>query len=124
MALETLKNVDTIGGYGVVHILKEEDREGFRVEHIEGKHSPIVVDHVDNSITFFLQNKPIKEVGVNGCQVDSLIHAAFIIIDGFDKQLPCAENKEVAQCLFDALMLLKKRTSDRESRGVEGTNQP
>ena len=124
MALKTLKNVDAIGGYGVVHILKEEDREGFRVEHIEGKHSPIVVDHVDNSITFVIQNKPIKEVGVNGCQVDTLIHTAMLIIDGLDKKFPCYENKEASQCLFDAMMWLKKRTLNREARGVEGTSQP
>ena len=123
MALQTLENMDEIGGYGVVHILKEEDREGFRTEYVEGKYSPIIVDHVDNRIEFKIQNGPIKEVGVNGCQVDTLIHAALLIIAGLNENLPCPENGNAIAHLKSALMELQKRTRDREQRGVEGTSR-
>ncbi len=132
--LETLKNVDTIGGFPVVVMdeLREKYPEKFNeaggmdYKWFEKEIRPknfIYIRHDVNSISFTLQNKPIKEVGVNGCQVDTIIHTAMLIIDGLDKQFPCAENKEASQCLFDALMWLKKRTLNREARGVEGTSQ-
>ena len=44
-----------------------------------------VVVH-DNSITFHLQEGPIMDVGVNGCQVDEMIAAARRIVEFFNKR--------------------------------------
>lgn len=73
-----------------------------------------------NSISFTIQKGPIKENGVNGCQVDTIIEAARLIIKGFNKQFPSRENSLVITKLEEALHWLEHRKKDRESRGVEG----
>jgi hypothetical protein len=74
-------------------------------------------------ISFRIQNGPIKEVGVNGCQVDTLIYAARAIIDGLHKKFPCRENLMVLGRLADALYWLEIRKRNREKRGVEGKSK-
>ena len=74
-----------------------------------------------NSLSFTLQDGPIKESGINGVQVDTLIHAARQIIHGFNKKIPCRENALALTRLDEALHWLNARTKDREQRGVEGT---
>ena len=94
MALETLKGVEEIGGFRVNQFYEDETIKAVRWnEYIE-------IDHEVNTIKFTIQNGPIKENGVNGCQVDTLIHAAKHII-------------------FE----LEDRKADREKRGVEGLNK-
>jgi len=83
----------------------------------------IRVMHFSNSILFKIQNGPIKEHGVNGCQVDTLIHAAKMILEGFNKKFPCRENSVAITKLDESIMWLEKRTKDREARKVEGTSQ-
>ena len=83
----------------------------------------IYVRHDVNSISFTLQNKPIKEVGVNGCQVDTIIEAATAILEGLNKNYPCRENSIAITKLQEATMWLAKRKADREARNVEGTSQ-
>ena len=133
MALETLKDVKEIGGFPVVVMdkLREQYPEKFNESgsmdynwfetEIRPNHF-IYIRHDVNSISFTIQNKPIKEVGVNGCQVDTLIHAALLIIAGLDNKFPCEHNKNAIGHLKEALMDLQARTRDRELRGVEGTN--
>jgi len=76
-----------------------------------------------HSLSFTIQNGPIKEAGVNGCQVDTLIHAARAIIDGLNKKFPCRENACAITKLDEALHWLEARTRDRTERGVEGKNK-
>jgi hypothetical protein len=115
MALETLLGIKEIGGFKVEH---EGLDAGFHSDH------HIVIDHGENIISFKIQNGPIKEVGVNGCQVDTLIHAARHIIEGLNKKFPCGLNKHALRNLGQALAWLDARKADRERRGVEGRNQP
>ncbi len=61
--------------------------------------------------------------GVNGCQVDTLIHAALIMLEGLDKEVPSDWNKRAIINLRDATHSLEKRKQERESRGVEGTSK-
>lgn len=131
MALETLKGIEKIGEYPVMEMdsLRERFPERFREDgsmdynwfetEIRPNHF-IYIRHDVNSISFTIQNKPIKEVGVNGCQVDALIHAALLIIAGLDNKFPCEHNKNAIGHLKEALMDLQARTRDREERGVEG----
>lgn len=134
MALETLKDVKEIGGFKVVDMnaIKETNPEMFRpdgsmIYHIfDEKIRPfnfIYIRHDVNSLSFNLQNGPIKEKGVNGCQVDTLIEAAKVILEGLNKNFPCRENASAITKLDEALMWLQKRKTDREKRGVEGTSQ-
>lgn len=134
MALKTLKGVTEIGGFKVVDMnaIRETNPEMFRPdgsmiyhlfdEQIRPFHF-IYVRHDVNSISFNIQNGPIKEVGVNGCQVDTLIEAAKKIIEGLNAKSPCRENAMVITKLDEALLWSMKRKLDREARGVEGTSQ-
>jgi len=134
MALETLKDVKQIGNFDVV--VMDELREQFPTlfnedggmdwKKFEADIRPtkfIYLRHDKNSISFTIQKGPIKEAGVNGCQVDTLIEAAKLILEGFNKNFPCRENSLAITKLDEALMWLEKRTKDRVKRQVEGTNQ-
>lgn len=120
MALETLKGITKIDGFDVV-VVKEEGA-GCGVDYTMGKQNPVMINHIDNRIEFQVQKEPIKENGVNGCQVDTIIATAKIIIEGLNKNFPCRENSIVITKLDEAIMWLKKRKQDREERGVEGKN--
>lgn len=134
MALETLKDIRRIGGFDVVVMdeLRESNPEMFRpdgsmIYHLfDEKIRPfhfIYLRHDVNSISFNIQKGPIKEFGVNGCQVDTLIETAKLIIEGLNRQFPCRENSVAITKLDEALLWLYKRKADREARGVEGTSQ-
>lgn len=116
MALETLKGVKEIGGFDVIH-------HNARVYHAPAPEHFVYVDHNLNSIAFKIQDGPVKENGVNGCQVDTLIHAAREIILGLNKNFPCEENTCAIECLTCAIYWLNERKKDRESRNVEGYNK-
>lgn len=118
MALETLKNINEIAG---AQIFQVEVGGAMNRANADGCH--IHVYHEDNSIKFHIQQGPIKEVGVNGCQVDSLIDIAVNIIRGLNKKYPCRENSVAITKLEEALMWLEARTKDRTVRGVEGLNK-
>lgn len=134
MALETLKGVSKIGGFEVVVMddLREKYPERFTEtgamdhkwfeETIRPKNF-IYVRNDKNSLAFTIQNGPIKEAGVNGCQVDTIIETAKVIIEGLNKKFPCRENAMVITKLDEALMWSLKRKMDREARNVEGTSQ-
>lgn len=116
MALETLKEVTEIDGFPVVH------QEGPGRKVLQDREF-VEVDHDKNAITFKIQNGPIGENGVNGCQVDTMIIAAAEIIRGLNKKFPCRENSCAITHLDEALHWLKARKTDRVKRGVEGTDQ-
>lgn len=112
MALETLKDVKDVGGFEINHTPYQPNRN-FHV----------LVNHDTNTIAFTIQNGPIKEKGVNGCQVDTMIEAAKLIIEGLNDKFPCRENSMTITKLDEALMWLNKRKQDREKRSVEGLNK-
>ena len=70
-----------------------------------------------------LQTGPIKEAGVNGCQIDEVIGWCREQLVEFHSKGPCEENANAILALEEALSQLAKRTKNRESRGVEGTNR-
>jgi hypothetical protein len=125
MCLETLKGVKEIGGFEVLAerpLLEGKTEIDWKKFDEQRKEKPIYVDHDVNMISFRIQNGPIKESGVNGCQVDTLIEAAKLIIEGLNKKFPCRENACAITKLDEAILWLHKRKMDREKRGVEGTN--
>lgn len=131
MALETLKGVEDIGGFNVVDMnkIKDEHPEMFRpdgsmIYHLfDEKIRPynfIYVRHDVNSISFNIQNGPLKEAGLNGCQAITLVQAARIMIDGLNKKFPSEFNEKTLEHLDKAIEAQAARTKDRERRGVEG----
>lgn len=131
MALETLKNTKKIGEFTLVDMgaLKDQYPEKFNesgamdykwFEADIRPHNFIYVRHDVNSLSFTIQNGPIKEAGVNGCQVNEIIEAAKIIIEGLNAKFPCRENSMAITKLDECLMWLDKRKKDRINREVEG----
>lgn len=113
MALETLKGVEQVNGYPVASCsAKNPAPEG----------SFIRVNHETNDIAFSIQNGPVKEVGVNGCQVDEIIAVARIMLAGLNRNYHCVHNDYAIDALDTALARLAERKADRERRGVEGTS--
>jgi len=132
MALETLQNIKNLGKFQVIIMdrLREKFPEKFGAEgqmdwkwfEKEIRPNNFVYVRLDkNSLAFTLQKGPIKENGVNGCQVETLIEAAKEIISGLNKKCPCRENSLAITKLEEALHWLEARTRNRISRGVEGT---
>ena len=134
MALETLKGVSEIGGFPA--IVMDELREKFPEKFNESgamdyawfekdiRPSNFVYIRNDvNSISFTIQNGPVKENGINGCQIDTLVHAAKLILEGLNKNFPCRENACAITKLDEAIHWLDARAKDREKRGVEGENK-
>lgn len=134
MALETLKGVEKIDGFGVV--VMDELREkfpdkfnesgGMDYKWFEKEIRPfnfIYVRNDVNSIAFTIQKGPIKEAGVNGCQIDTIISAARRILMGLNAQFPCPENDRAIDMLGGAIQALQDRKKAREDRGVEGLNK-
>lgn len=134
MALETLENVKKIGEFNLIVMdkLRAQYPEKFRPDGSMHYHwlekeirlfNFIYLRQDVNSISFTLQNGPIKENGVNGCQVDSLIETAKLIIEGFNDKFPCDENAHAIVKLKESLLWLEKRRKNRTKRGVEGYNK-
>lgn len=130
MVLETLKGVEQVAGFKVVVMdeLREKYPEKFNEsgamdwQWFEAEIRPnafVYVRHDKNSISFTLQNGPIKEHGINGCQVGTMIAVAKLIIERLNLKDPCRENAMTITKLDEALMWLEKRT-----RGVEGFDKP
>jgi len=117
MALETIKDLHGVGDALIVHLHGNEPLTELREREF------IIINHEENSITFNIQKGPIKEVGLNGCQVSDLIAVAQNIITGLNQNFPCEENEHVIKNLETALTWSDKRTKNRESRGVEGYNK-
>jgi len=118
MALETLKNVEEIGG---VRIVRGKGANMTWDEFDESrKENPIHITDRLNTISFRIQDGPIKEAGVNGCQVDTIIATAKVILEELNKKFPCRENSIAITKLDESLLWLGARTANREKRGVEG----
>lgn len=134
MALETLAGVTKINGEQIVVMdeLREKHPERFTetgamdhkwFEETIRPNAFIYVRNDKNSLSFTLQNGPMKENGKNGCQVTDVIAVAKHIIEELNKKFPCRENAVTITKLEEALMWQEKRTKDREARNVEGLSK-
>ena len=73
-------------------------------------------------VTF--QKGPIKEYGVNGVMNEDLIAMVLDRLYSFqESEYKCRENALAITKLEETLMWLRKRTLEREDRGVEGTHK-
>lgn len=70
------------------------------------------------------QNGPVKENGVNGVTEENLLAIVANRLENFQSSdFACKENHLALIHIEEAIMWLKKRTAEREIRGVEGTNE-
>jgi len=134
MSLGMFNDVEKLGEFDVVIMdkLREQYPEKFNEsgamdyqwfeKEIRPKNFVYVRQDV-GSISFTLQNGPIKEVGVNGCQIDTIILAARTILAGFNTKAPSRETACAITKLDEALHWLEARTKDRITRKVEGTSE-
>lgn len=85
----------------------------FEVKNTDGK----LLSRID------FQCGPIKESGVNGVSNEDLINMVLVRLKGFqNSEFKCRENAIAITKLEESLLWLRKRTSDREIRNVEGTH--
>ena len=96
------------------------DEQGCEYEIIPT--SDLVVTRKDGTLSrISFQKGPIKEAGVNGCQIEDLLTICKHRLEGFQAgDLSCNENKLALTNIEYALYSLHKRTEDRKQRGVEG----
>ncbi len=84
---------------------------------------PVVADPENPILTEILfQKGPIKESTLNGCFMEDLIAICICRLENFQKsEFACKENAMAITKLEESLMWLRKRTLNREKRGVKGT---
>jgi hypothetical protein len=69
------------------------------------------------------QNGPVKEFGINGCHQEDLLAIVIDRLESFQAgDFACDDNQEALDRIKEAMKCLNRRTSDRQKRGVEGTN--
>lgn len=69
------------------------------------------------------QNGPIKETGVNGCQIDDVLQILINRMRYFQcGEYACRENEVALKYLELSAQQLNLRTRNRKARGVEGQN--
>jgi hypothetical protein len=72
-----------------------------------------------NKFTFELKGSDMKNQ--EGCDPVDLIKVARLLIDVFNKNVPCRENSISLTKLDEAIMWQNARTTDRVERKVEGS---
>lgn len=77
----------------------------------------------EDYVTFRMQRGPIKEHGVNGCQIDDLIKFVADTITVLNKKFSCRENSLAITKLEEAWLWCQARKLDREARNVEGLDK-
>lgn len=107
--------------YTVVEVIDEPGQGG--ANHLYEILINPAVDRRTSLCVVRFQNGAIGEAGVNGVMNEDLIAIVIDRLQGFQNgQYKCRENAVAITKLEEALMWLRKRTQDREDRGVEGTN--
>jgi len=74
----------------------------------------------DHSVTFEVQDAPIGDVGINGCQATDMLEFVRNLYTSLNDALPCKENEKTIDLINVALKTQNRRTKDRKRRGVEG----
>ena len=104
-------------------VLVEEDFQ------YNAPHNFRVIQSVDETMPqailtdIHFQEGPIKECGVNGVNNEDLFNMIICRLEHFqNSEFRCRENACAITKLEEALMWLRKRTTARENRGVEGTH--
>lgn len=98
----------------------------FKVERTGEYLMPQDVDStgINDLLTVHFQEGPILENGLNGVFNEDLLAMVLCRLEHFQKsEFSCRENAVAITKIEEALMWLRKRTDDREARGVLGSSQ-
>lgn len=107
-------------------LVMDEPGQGGACHHYLIQPRTLPSDHPEgaiNPITIKFQNGPIKVAGVNGTSQEALLAVVIDRLRSFQAgPFSCRDNAVALTKLEESLMWLQKRTRDRMTRGVEGTN--
>lgn len=79
--------------------------------------------NMNKYINIKFQEGPIRENGINGCQIEDVIDVLVERLQGFqDGEFRCRENALAITKLEEARLWLNERTRKRLKQGVEGKN--
>lgn len=79
--------------------------------------------NMNKYINIKFQEGPIRENGVNGCQIEDVINVLVERLQGFQSgDYRCRENALAITKLEEARLWLNERTRKRLEQGVEGKN--
>ena len=103
----------------VLSAFKSEPSPGIELD------SPCInpIDVTPTTVRFTLQTTPIRQGGVQGCQIDHVVMFAIEALKDLNGEVSCRESALAITNLEIALMWLEKRRRDRIARGVEGTSK-
>ena len=89
----------------------------------EGQKAFIEVNTADHSVKFTIQDGPIKETGLNGCQATDMLIFAKSLIESLNDAFPTKYNANSITKIDEAIHWQFARTMDREKRNVEGKSE-
>jgi hypothetical protein len=89
----------------------------------DGCHYLVIDTNTDTEVgRIHFQEGTVKDAGVNGVFIEDMINICINRLDEFQAtDLCCRENATAKTKLEESLMWLRKRTTNRKRRGVEGT---
>ena len=98
-------------------------REGrIIIEKLTEDDAPVVIDYETGTIAFKLQQGPIKEAGLHGCQHTSGVEAFRRMLKYLNECFPCRENSITLTKYEEGLMWQEARTRRRVREATEGYN--
>lgn len=113
-----IKNALTTQKYTKVHQEKEFQ---YNAPHL------FIVEDAENEkeiARIHFQEGPIQECGINGVANEDLLAMVVARLEGFQNSpYACKENEMALDKLYESLMWLRKRTMQRELKGIEGTHK-
>jgi len=133
MSLQTLTGIKEIDGFQVLneslHLRKNpNDRTPHGINpnvlRMLKEKTFIHVKDSTNEISLTIQHGPVKQFGINGIRIETIIHLAIAVLKMLDRKYPSPHNKAAIVCFESGIKCLKNRHEDREDRGVQGHNKP
>lgn len=90
-----------------------------------GEHTYALTNYESDYLELHFQDGPIQEFGVNGTTNEEVMEVLLERLNSLNQPpFNCRENSLAITNLEQALMWLKRRTENRQQRGVEGTSTP
>jgi len=94
------------------------------LRHLRGSECVASRDLDDPVIAIDFQLGPVKETGINGCQLADVLDVLIARLEGFQRgPFACVENTATLSFLHGAKRSEAARTARRKAAGTEGTNQ-
>lgn len=120
--MKTLTDQKVQGFGNEITVIDEPGHGGACHEYLITGFDPPRGQRVLAAINF--QNGPVKEFGINGCQIEDLLAVNIHRLECFQAgPFSNPKNQEALEHCRSALKALQHRTLERLSRGVEGRSK-